>query len=38
MPDLFETIYAQRAIRKFKPTKITKTLIESIIDAAIRAP
>ena len=24
MPDLFETIYAQRAIRKFKPTKIPK--------------
>ena len=38
MPDLFETIYAQRAIRKFKPTKIPKSLIESIIDAAIRAP
>ena len=38
MPDFFETIYAQRAIRKFKPTKIPRSLIESIIDAAIRAP
>ena len=34
MSDFFETIYAQRAIRKFKPDEIPLPLIENIIDAA----
>ncbi len=38
MPDFFETLYAQRAIRAFKPDPVPAELIERVIEAAIRAP
>ena len=38
MPDFFETLYAQRAIRKFKPDPVPRDLIDRVIEAATRAP
>ncbi len=38
MPDFFETLYAQRAIRKFKPDPVPRELIEQVIESAARAP
>ena len=38
MPDFFETLYAQRAIRRFKPDPVPRELIEQVIEAATRAP
>ena len=37
-PAFFETIYAQRAIRRFKPDPVPRNLIEQVIEAATRAP
>ena len=36
--DLFEAIYTQRAIRRFRSDPIPEELIHQILDAAIRAP
>ncbi len=38
MPDFFETLYAQRAIRRFKPDPVPRETIEQVIEAATRAP
>ncbi len=38
MPDFFETLYSQRAIRRFKPDPVPARLIERVIEAAARAP
>ena len=38
MPDFFETLYAQRAIRRFRPDPVPRELIEQVIEAATRAP
>ena len=37
-PAFFETLYAQRAIRRFKPDPVSRELIERIIEAATHAP
>ena len=37
-PAFFDTIYAQRAIRRFKPDPVPRGLIEQVIEAATRAP
>ncbi len=37
-PGLFETIYAQRAIRRFKPDPVPREVVERIIEAATHAP
>ena len=37
-PAFFDTIYAQRAIRRFKPDPVPRDLIEQVIEAATRAP
>ncbi len=37
-PGLFETIYAQRAIRRFKPDPVPRDAIERIVEAATHAP
>ena len=37
-PGLFETIYSQRAIRRFKPEPVPGEVIERIIEAATYAP
>ncbi len=37
-PELFETLYAQRAIRRFKPDPVPREAIERIIEAATHAP
>lgn len=36
--DLFEAIYSQRAIRRFRSEPVPEELIYKILDAAIRAP
>lgn len=38
MPEFFETLYAQRAIRQFKPDPVPHDLIQQILEAATRAP
>lgn len=35
---IFETIYSDRAIRRFKPDPVPDTVISKILDAAIRTP
>ena len=37
-PGLFETIYATRALRRFKREPVPDDVIFQILDAAIRAP
>ena len=37
-PSLFETIYAQRAIRHLKPDPIPDDVLEQVLAAALRAP
>ena len=37
-PAFFETLYAQRAIRRFKPDPVPRETIERIIEAATHAP
>ena len=37
-PAFFETLYAQRAIRRFKPDVVPSEVIERIIEAATHAP
>ena len=36
--DVFEAIHTARAFRKFKPDPVPDSVIEQILDAAIRAP
>lgn len=38
MPELFETLYTSRALRRFKPDPVEEDVIFQLIDAAIRAP
>ncbi|MBL75673.1 MAG: nitroreductase [Chloroflexi bacterium] len=38
MPDFFEIINAQRAIRRFKPDPVPQLLIEKLIEYATKAP
>ncbi|MCY4581638.1 MAG: nitroreductase family protein [Chloroflexi bacterium] len=37
-PGIFETIYAQRAIRRFRPEPVPREVIERIVEAATHAP
>lgn len=36
--DIFETILARRSVRSFKKNKISKGIISSLLEAAVRAP
>jgi len=38
MNNTFETIYSRRAVRKYKPKKVDRGLIEQILEAGRMAP